>query len=130
SCIGGGGGGGGGSGGGGSAYTEDFKGGSSRPGLYSPVMKSRCPAMVSIGTQTEEDFYCYNRPPTPPPGFYPIPLATGLYQPSSRRPVAFSPSAEMGLTDIEMAHTLDIDDPFFDDRQYEMVYEEVVLRRT
>ncbi|GFR81157.1 PDZ domain-containing RING finger protein 4 [Elysia marginata] len=29
----------------------------------------------------------------------------------------------MGLTDIEMAHTLDIDDPFFDDRQYEMVYE-------
>ncbi|KAK3745033.1 hypothetical protein RRG08_037648 [Elysia crispata] len=46
-----------------------------------------------------------------------------LYQPSSRRPVAFSPSAEMGLTDIEMAHTLDIDDPFFDDRQYEMVYE-------
>ncbi|GFO44484.1 actin [Plakobranchus ocellatus] len=36
----------------------------------------------------------------------------------------------MGLTDIEMAHTLDIDDPFFDDRQYEMVYEEVALRRT
>ncbi|CAL1534531.1 unnamed protein product [Lymnaea stagnalis] len=93
-------------------------------------MKSRCPTMVSIGTQTEEDFYCYNRPPTPPPGFYPIPLATGLYQPSSRRPVAFSPSAEMGLTDIEMAHNLDIDDPFFDDRQYEIVYEEVILRRT
>ncbi|KAK3745029.1 hypothetical protein RRG08_037644 [Elysia crispata] len=40
-------------------------------------MKSRCPTMVSIGTQTQEDFYCYNRPPTPPPGFYPIPLATG-----------------------------------------------------
>ncbi|KAK7493997.1 hypothetical protein BaRGS_00014879 [Batillaria attramentaria] len=46
-----------------------------------------------------------------------------LYQPASRRPVAFSPSAEMGLTDIEMAHNLDLDDPFFDDRQYEMVYE-------
>lgn len=46
-----------------------------------------------------------------------------LYQPSSRRPVAFSPSAEMGLTDIEMSHNLDFDDPFFDDRQYEMVYE-------
>ncbi|KAH9496314.1 E3 ubiquitin-protein ligase pdzrn3 [Bulinus truncatus] len=127
-------------------------------------MKNRCPAMVSIGTQTEEDFYCYNRPPTPPPGFYPIPLTSGplrlglfavsltpighidlhrvtdrsghgvialwLYQPSSRRPVAFSPSAEMGLTDIEMAHNLDIDDPYFDDRQYEIVYEEVLLRRT
>ncbi|XP_012945245.1 E3 ubiquitin-protein ligase PDZRN3-B [Aplysia californica] len=92
-------------------------------------MKSRCPTMVSIGTQTEEDFYCYNRPPTPPPGYYPIPIVTGLYQPSSRRPVAFSPSAEMGLTDIEMAHNLDIDDPYFDDRHYEMVYEEVLLRR-
>lgn len=37
--------------------------------------------------------------------------------------MAFSPSAEMGLTDIEMAHNFDIDDPYFDDRQYEMVYE-------
>ncbi|GFR81160.1 PDZ domain-containing RING finger protein 4 [Elysia marginata] len=75
---GGGGGGGGVSGGGGSVTTEDFASTSgARPGLYSPVMKSRCPAMVSIGTQTEEDFYCYNRPPTPPPGLYPIPLATG-----------------------------------------------------
>ena len=37
--------------------------------------------------------------------------------------MAFSPSAEMGLTDIEMSHNLDFDDPFFDDRQYEMVYE-------
>ena len=35
-------------------------------------LKTRSPAMVSIGTQTEEDFYCYNRPPTPPPGFYPL----------------------------------------------------------
>ncbi|CAG5128859.1 unnamed protein product, partial [Candidula unifasciata] len=52
-----------------------------------------------------------------------------LYELSSRRPVAFSPSAEMGLTDIEMAHNCDVDDPYFDDRQYEMVYEEVVLRR-
>nr|KAG5704602.1 hypothetical protein BaRGS_031866 [Batillaria attramentaria] len=52
-----------------------------------------------------------------------IPEDLELYQPASRRPVAFSPSAEMGLTDIEMAHNLDLDDPFFDDRQYEMVYE-------
>lgn len=37
--------------------------------------------------------------------------------------MAFSPSAEMGLTDIEMAHNLDLDDCLFDDRQYEMVYE-------
>ncbi|XP_025106860.1 E3 ubiquitin-protein ligase PDZRN3-B-like isoform X2 [Pomacea canaliculata] len=85
--------------------------------------------MVSIATQTEEEFYCYNRPPTPPQGFYPLHIS-GLYQPSSRRPVAFSPSAEMGLTDIEMAHNLDLDDCLFDDRQYEMVYEEVVLQRT
>ncbi|ESO89886.1 hypothetical protein LOTGIDRAFT_164580 [Lottia gigantea] len=34
-------------------------------------MKSRSPTLVSIGTQTEEDFYCYNRPPTPPPLHYP-----------------------------------------------------------
>ncbi|XP_046353325.2 E3 ubiquitin-protein ligase PDZRN3-like isoform X2 [Haliotis rufescens] len=91
-------------------------------------MKNRSPTMVSIGTQTEEDFYCYNRPPTPPPGFYPLHVS-GLYQPSSRRPVAFSPSADMGLTDIEMSHNLDFDDPYFDDRPYEMEYEEVVLHR-
>ncbi|XP_059153688.1 PDZ domain-containing RING finger protein 4-like, partial [Physella acuta] len=115
----------GGSGGGSGGGSSSSHGGSGGRG-----MKTRCPTMVSIGTQTEEDFYCYNRPPTPPPGFYPIPLTTGLYQPSSRRPVAFSPSAEMGLTDIEMAHNFDIDDPYFDDRQYEMVYEEVMLRRT
>ena len=29
----------------------------------------------------------------------------------------------MGLTDIEMAHNVDLDDPYFDDRQYEMEYE-------
>lgn len=46
-----------------------------------------------------------------------------LYELSSRRPVAFSPSAEMGLTDIEMAHNCDVDDSYFDDKQYEMVYE-------
>ncbi|GFO44487.1 hypothetical protein PoB_007099200 [Plakobranchus ocellatus] len=68
-------------GGGGQNYSADFASGSGGPGIYSSVgMKSRCPTMVSIGTQTEEDFYCYNRPPTPPPGFYPIPLATGQSQ--------------------------------------------------
>lgn len=103
--------------------------GSSSAGTKSHSSKNRAPNMVSIATQTEEDFYCYNRPPTPPPGFYPMHIS-GLYQPASRRPVAFSPSAEMGLTDIEMAHNLDLDDPFFDDRQYEMVYEEVVLHRS
>lgn len=50
-------------------------------------------------------------------------LCCSLYQPSSRRPVAFSPSADMGLTDIEMSHNLDFDDPYFDDRPYEMEYE-------
>ncbi|XP_050412867.1 E3 ubiquitin-protein ligase PDZRN3 isoform X3 [Patella vulgata] len=92
-------------------------------------MKSRSPTLVSIGTQTEEDFYCYNRPPTPPPSFYPQHVH-GLYQPSSRRPVAFSPSAEMGLTDIEMSHNMEYDDPYFDDRHYEMEYEEIILTRT
>ena len=29
------------------------------------------PTMVSIGTQTEEDIYGFNRPPTPP-SFYPL----------------------------------------------------------
>ncbi|CAG5128858.1 unnamed protein product, partial [Candidula unifasciata] len=38
---------------------------------------SRGPVMVSIGTQTEEDFYCYHRPPTPPPALYPVPVVTG-----------------------------------------------------
>ena len=45
----------------------------SRPPSNSSSSSSSCnPAMVSIATQTEEDFYCYNRPPTPPPGFYPV----------------------------------------------------------
>jgi len=36
-------------------------------------MKTRStPAMVSIGTQTDEDIYGYNRPPTPPPAFCPF----------------------------------------------------------
>lgn len=35
-------------------------------------MKNRSPTMVSIGTQTEEDIYGYNRPPTPPPAIYPF----------------------------------------------------------
>lgn len=60
--------------GGGGGNSSEF-GGSSGGGDRG--MKSRCPTMVSIGTQTEEDFYCYNRPPTPPPGFYPIPLTSG-----------------------------------------------------
>lgn len=47
-----------------------------------------------------------------------------LYQAGTRRPLAFSPSTDMGLTDIEMAHNLDYDDPYFDDRVgYEMEYE-------
>lgn len=91
-------------------------------------MKTRpVPKMVSIGTQTEEDIYGYNRPPTPPPAFFPFPYS-GLLEPSSRRPVAFSQNADMGLTDIEMAQ-FEYDDAFFDDRQYEVEYEEVVLSR-
>ena len=39
----------------------------------------------------------------------------------------FSPSTEMGLTDIEMAQ-LDYDDPYFDDRQYDFEYEVRNLR--
>jgi hypothetical protein len=51
-------------------------------------------------------------------------LFYSLYQAGTRRPLAFSPSTDMGLTDIEMAHNLDYDDPFFDDRVgYEMEYE-------
>lgn len=47
-----------------------------------------------------------------------------LYQVGTRRPLAFSPSTDMGLTDIEMAHNMDYDDPYFDDRVgYEMEYE-------
>ncbi|ESO89887.1 hypothetical protein LOTGIDRAFT_234023, partial [Lottia gigantea] len=60
----------------------------------------------------------------------PMEFLARLYQPSSRRPVAFSPSAEMGLTDIEMSHNMDYDDPYFDDRNYEMEYEEIILTRT
>lgn len=33
-------------------------------------MKSRGPTLVSIATQTEEDVFGLNRPPTPPPGYY------------------------------------------------------------
>ncbi|XP_029636774.1 E3 ubiquitin-protein ligase PDZRN3 isoform X2 [Octopus sinensis] len=93
-------------------------------------MKSRSPTMVSVGTQTEEEIFCSNEsPPTPPPGFYAF-NGSGLYQPSSRRPVAFSPSADMGLTDIEMAHAYEFEDPYFDDdRAYDMEYEEVILHR-
>ncbi|XP_053378255.1 E3 ubiquitin-protein ligase PDZRN3-like isoform X2 [Mercenaria mercenaria] len=92
-------------------------------------MKTRStPAMVSIGTQTEEDIYGYNRPPTPPPAFYPFPYS-GLLEPSSRRPLMFSQSTDnMGLTDIEMTQ-FDYDDPYYDERQYEVEYEEVVLQR-
>ena len=36
--------------------------------------------------------------------------------------MVFSPSTEMGLTDIEMAQ-FDYDDPYFDDRQYDFEYE-------
>nr|KAG5704601.1 hypothetical protein BaRGS_031865 [Batillaria attramentaria] len=46
--------------------------GSNSSSSKSHSSKNRAPAMVSIATQTEEDFYCYNRPPTPPPGFYPM----------------------------------------------------------
>lgn len=47
-----------------------------------------------------------------------------LYEAGTRRPLAFSPSTDMGLTDIEMAHNMDYDDPYFDDRVgYEMEYE-------
>ncbi|XP_052285535.1 E3 ubiquitin-protein ligase PDZRN3-like isoform X1 [Dreissena polymorpha] len=85
--------------------------------------------MVSIGTQTEEDIYGYNRPPTPPPSFYPFPYS-GLLEPSSRRPLMFSQSTDnMGLTDIEMTQ-FDYDDQYYDERQYEEEYEEVVLQRT
>ncbi|XP_076110264.1 E3 ubiquitin-protein ligase PDZRN3-like isoform X3 [Mytilus galloprovincialis] len=90
-------------------------------------MKSRTPTMVSIGTQTEEEIYGFIRPPTPP--MYGI-NSNLLCQPASRRPVAFSPSAEMGLTDIEMAHGLEYDDAYFEERPYEIEYEEVVLHRS
>ena len=47
-----------------------------------------------------------------------------LYQAGTRRPLVFSPSTELGLTDIEMAHTLDYDDPYFDEREgYDIEYE-------
>ncbi|KAK3102615.1 hypothetical protein FSP39_012654 [Pinctada imbricata] len=92
-------------------------------------MKTQPPAMVSIGTQTEEDIYGFGRPPTPPPPIFAF-SPHGLYQAGTRRPVAFSPNTDMGLTDIEMAQGLDYDDPYFDDRVYEMEYEEVILHRT
>ncbi|CAE1153581.1 unnamed protein product [Acanthosepion pharaonis] len=45
---------------------------------------------------------------------------------SSRRPVAFSPSADMGLTDIEMAHAYEFEDPYYDDdRAYDMECEPI-----
>ncbi|KAL5013272.1 hypothetical protein ScPMuIL_007542 [Solemya velum] len=91
-------------------------------------IKSRSPTMVSIGTQTDEDIYGLNRPPTPPAVYYPF-HTSGLCQPASRRPVAFSPSADMGLTDIEMAHQFEYDDPYFDERPYDVEYEEVTLHR-
>lgn len=42
-------------------------------------------------------------------------------QPSSRQPVAFSPSAEMGLTDIE--NGMEFDDNYDDDLVADMEYE-------
>ncbi|KAL3852177.1 hypothetical protein ACJMK2_015851 [Sinanodonta woodiana] len=93
----------------------------------SSKMRSRSPTMVSIGTQTDEDIYGLDRPPTPPPTFYPF-YNSGLFQPASRRPVVFSPSTEMGLTDIEMAQNYDCDDPYFEEQQYDMEYEEVILQ--
>ena len=45
-----------------------------------------------------------------------------LYQQGSRRPVVFSPSTEMGLTDIEMAQ-FEYEEGYFDDRQYDFEYE-------
>uniref|UniRef100_K1QDW8 PDZ domain-containing RING finger protein 4 n=1 Tax=Magallana gigas TaxID=29159 RepID=K1QDW8_MAGGI len=88
-------------------------------------MKNTPPAMVSTSTQTEEELY--SRPPPPPFFTYP----PGLYEAGTRRPMAFSPSTDMGLTDIEMAHNMDYDDPYFDDRVgYEMEYEEVILHRS
>lgn len=38
-------------------------------------MKNRSPTMVSIGTQTEEEIYGFNRPPTPPPPVFPFPTS-------------------------------------------------------
>lgn len=46
-----------------------------------------------------------------------------LCQPASRRPVAFSQDTDMGLTDIEMAHGLEYDDAYFEERPYEIEYE-------
>lgn len=50
-------------------------------------------------------------------------LSFRLYQPSSRRPVAFAPNSDMGLTDIEMANAVEFEDPYFEDRTFEMEYE-------
>lgn len=44
-------------------------------------------------------------------------------EPSSRRPLMFSQSTDnLGLTDIEMTQ-FDYDDPYYDERQYEVEYE-------
>lgn len=46
-----------------------------------------------------------------------------LLEPSSRRPLMFSQSTDnMGLTDIEMTQ-FDYEDPYYDERQYEVEYE-------
>ena len=43
--------------------------------------------------------------------------------PASRQAVAFSPSVDLGLTDIEMANGVDYDEQFDDERAFEMEYE-------
>ncbi|XP_074645999.1 E3 ubiquitin-protein ligase PDZRN3-like [Tubulanus polymorphus] len=106
---------------------------SSSSSSSSNKMKSRAPAtLVSVSTQTDDiienqAYYGMYRPPTPPPMYN---YSNGLYQPASRQPVAFSPSADLGLTDIEMANGYEYDDTYDDDRPFEMEYEEVSLRRT
>ncbi|XP_064605230.1 E3 ubiquitin-protein ligase PDZRN3-like isoform X2 [Liolophura sinensis] len=95
-------------------------------------MKNRSPTMVSVATQTEEDIYLYSGQVGSPTASQ-VELgynAFGLYQPSSRRPVAFAPNSDMGLTDIEMANAVEFEDPYFEDRTFEMEYEEVTLQRT
>jgi len=44
-------------------------------------------------------------------------------QPSSRAPVAFSPTADIGLTDLDLANGMDYDDVFDDERAYDVEYE-------
>ena len=43
-----------------------------------------------------------------------------LVNPASRQAVAFSPSVDLGLTDIEMANGLDYDDQYIDEMEYEV----------